>query len=76
VQLQPGDLAVLLTDGILEAMNAKEEQFGNVRIHEALRSSSVSVRKACSQLLEAVERFVAGHSQSDDITLVGIGRSG
>jgi phosphoserine phosphatase RsbU/P len=75
LQLQPGDIAVLLTDGILEAMNAKEEQFGDQRIREVLQAAPSSVKKTCALLLEAVERFVAGHQQSDDITLVGIGRS-
>jgi sigma-B regulation protein RsbU (phosphoserine phosphatase) len=74
IQLQPGDIAVLLTDGILDATNAAEDQFGSERIHQVLRSAPSSVKKACTQLLEAVDRFTAGHQQFDDITLVGIGR--
>jgi serine phosphatase RsbU (regulator of sigma subunit) len=75
IELQPGDVAFLLTDGILEAMNANEEQFGHARIHRVLRDAPLSVKNASAQLLEAVDRFVASYHQSDDITLVGIGRT-
>jgi serine phosphatase RsbU (regulator of sigma subunit) len=73
VKLAPGDIALMITDGILEAMNANEEQFGLERINEVLSYETNSVKATCTNLLEAVERHAAGYHQSDDITLVGIG---
>lgn len=74
LQLEAGDVALLITDGIMEAMNVREEQFGLERINDVLHTAPPSVKETCLQLLEAVEQHAAGFYQSDDITLVGIGR--
>lgn len=71
VQLSPGDVLVLYTDGITEAHNTQWEFMGEDRLLE-----SVSVNLGCTALeiqdavLADVGRFVGDTPQSDDIALV------
>jgi len=69
-QLAPGDLLAIYTDGIVEAMNANQEEFGEAALLRVLRenrgSNAVSVMGA---VIAAVERF-GGGEQSDDLTLL------
>jgi len=66
----PGDLLVLYTDGVTEAYNDAEEEFGEQHLIEALRQHRES---SCEELLGAildeVRRF-GSHEQHDDITLI------
>jgi sigma-B regulation protein RsbU (phosphoserine phosphatase) len=70
VQLQPGDCLVLMTDGVLEAANRDEEEFGYQRlidVVQAKRSSGVhGIRTA---ILEAVSKFCEGKFD-DDASLI------
>jgi sigma-B regulation protein RsbU (phosphoserine phosphatase) len=68
-----GDRCLLYTDGVLEASNNKEEEFGSVRLSEFLAKSSESpANTACSALLDQVTTWFGGEpdSQQDDITFV------
>jgi serine phosphatase RsbU (regulator of sigma subunit) len=70
-QLHEGDLLVLFTDGITEAMNAAGQQFGLDRLCadvESLRTQ-ISVEKIRDQVLSSVTAF-AGGKQEDDATLL------
>ncbi len=69
VKLEPGDRVATFTDGVTEAINAYEEQFGLNRITEALANLEPgNARHMTDTLLQAVEEFVSGAPQSDDIT--------
>jgi serine phosphatase RsbU (regulator of sigma subunit) len=70
-----GDVVVLYTDGITEAMNAEGRQFGFRRLKEALASAPGGAVAAGEAILAAVRRHVGGHPQSDDITLLCFGRA-
>lgn len=72
--LLPGECLVLYTDGVVEALNGKQELFEETRAIEAVRSSDGSVTGVVSSLGQAIERFVAGAPQSDDITVVCLRR--
>ena len=61
LRLGRGDALYLYTDGITEAMNAKGEQFGERRLRAEIASRSRRIR-------DAVDEFVAGAEQSDDMT--------
>jgi sigma-B regulation protein RsbU (phosphoserine phosphatase) len=75
VPLAPGDLLVLYTDGISEAMNACQEQFGDDRLADLVRDCSVlSASLARDRILAAVEAHQAGQPASDDMTLVVVKR--
>jgi serine phosphatase RsbU (regulator of sigma subunit)/transcriptional regulator with GAF, ATPase, and Fis domain len=71
VDLKPGDLIVLYTDGIPDAINAREEEFGLDRlIHVANANRHHSAPEVVDAIRRAVTRFVGGTPQFDDLTLV------
>jgi sigma-B regulation protein RsbU (phosphoserine phosphatase) len=75
VEVQPGDLIVMYSDGITEAMNAAEEQFTEKRVAEVLRQHQ---HEDPEQLLESLVTAAKEHAgatpQSDDMTVVVVKR--
>jgi len=74
IALQAGDRCLLYTDGLFEAMNPAQEEFGKARLAEFLESHrEASASRFSASLLEEVSRW-SGHSngrrQEDDITLL------
>jgi sigma-B regulation protein RsbU (phosphoserine phosphatase) len=70
VQLAVGDTLVLYTDGVTEAENPQEEQFGESRLAETmLAHRHLPVPSLLETIVATVQRFSAGE-QGDDITLV------
>lgn len=71
LNLQPGDTILMFTDGVLEAVDGRGEEFGEERLlrlaGERLDESAAGLQ---ASVLEAVEKFSAGTSQTDDITVV------
>ena len=73
VGLRSGDLVVLYTDGITEARNDDDEEFGEERlIASAVRHRDCDAYVLQARLSEAVSRFAGGHYQ-DDATLIVVG---
>jgi serine phosphatase RsbU (regulator of sigma subunit)/pSer/pThr/pTyr-binding forkhead associated (FHA) protein len=71
LQLRPGDLLVIFSDGISEAMNAADEEFGDDRILASLQSGpGDEVQAVLDRLVGTVREFAAGTVQSDDMTAV------
>ena len=71
VQLNPGDVVVLYTDGITEAFNINEEQYGLERLCEVVRgNSSLSVQEIKQAVIDDVRRHIGEQKVVDDITLV------
>jgi sigma-B regulation protein RsbU (phosphoserine phosphatase) len=69
--LEPGDLAVLFTDGVSESMNARDEEWGEDRLIEFAKTChGLPAFEAMTRILAASEAFAAGASQHDDMTLV------
>jgi serine phosphatase RsbU (regulator of sigma subunit) len=71
----PGDVVVLYTDGVSEAMNVEGRQFRLPRLREALALAPSSAPAVGEAILAAVRRHAAGHPQSDDLTLLCFGRA-
>jgi phosphoserine phosphatase RsbU/P len=70
-QLEPGDLLVIYSDGVTEATNTAEEEFGEDRLTEVLRNRRDEPASAIvSAVMESVNQFALGAPQADDITLV------
>lgn len=71
VQLQANDLFVGFTDGISEAMNSADEEWGEERMIEVLEhcggSDAASIAKI---VIAAADAFVAGAPQHDDMTVL------
>jgi len=71
VTIRPGDIFIAFTDGISEAMNVADEEWGEERMIATIRScSGLSPSEAISHLMQAADAFVAGAKQHDDMTLV------
>ena len=69
--LAPGDVVVLYTDGITEAMNAREEMFGEERLYEVIRHvNGRNSGEILTNILNVVKEFTGDYPQSDDITLM------
>jgi serine phosphatase RsbU (regulator of sigma subunit) len=65
------------TDGLNEALNEQEEEFGIDRIHETLRShASDPPQELLKNMRQAVSDFSGDVPQGDDITLLAIRTSG
>lgn len=75
VQLVPGDLLLLYTDGIIESCNDDGEPLGLKGLLEMVRGiQSRSASDAGTALVEAVERFRGAVAASDDETVVALCR--
>jgi sigma-B regulation protein RsbU (phosphoserine phosphatase) len=68
--LDPGDLLVLFSDGVTEAMTPAGGEFGEPRLLEALaRHRDLPLAEVIEGVVSAVRAF-SGPEQSDDLTLV------
>jgi serine phosphatase RsbU (regulator of sigma subunit)/dihydrofolate reductase len=66
-----GDILLAFTDGISEAMNAADDEWGEDRmISEAQAHAGLSATELLQQLFRAADAFAAGAPQHDDMTLV------
>ena len=69
LQLSPGDLLILFSDGVSEALSAAGEEFGDDRIRDAvIGARAESTDAALERLLTSVKQFSLGAAQSDDVT--------
>jgi serine phosphatase RsbU (regulator of sigma subunit)/uncharacterized glyoxalase superfamily protein PhnB len=68
--LRNGDVLALYTDGITEAFNSAEEEFGEQRLTELLRQHrELTAQAMLTAILDEVQQFSA-QKQHDDITLI------
>jgi serine phosphatase RsbU (regulator of sigma subunit) len=67
--MAPRDLLVIFTDGLIEAVNDADQEFGESRLLDVLKSSDAAGAQATlKNLLSAVDAFVGHTRQHDDIT--------
>jgi sigma-B regulation protein RsbU (phosphoserine phosphatase) len=77
VQLDPGDLVVVFSDGLSEAASPAGEEFGDDRILRCVRKNQAgTVDQLLACLLASVHEFCAGADQSDDVTVLIIRYTG
>ncbi len=70
-QLVPGDLLVLYSDGVTEALSASGEEFGDERLLDAVGGHRGEPPQAVlERLLAAVREFTRGAVQNDDVTAI------
>ena len=75
VTLEPGDTVVLFTDGVTEAMNADNQQFGLGRLTEVFEGKPPeNATEANEAVFEYVRNFAGDAPQSDDITCLTLRR--
>jgi sigma-B regulation protein RsbU (phosphoserine phosphatase) len=71
VNLGAGDLLLLYTDGITEAMNVKEELFGDERLEKTVSGNrSGNAESVKEYILETLKKYAGSHPQEDDITMI------
>ncbi|HTM58388.1 MAG TPA: SpoIIE family protein phosphatase [Candidatus Udaeobacter sp.] len=72
VALTAGDCVVLYTDGISEAANAADEQFGDERLVELVRAlpRDLEAREVADRILEGLRGFLGPVEPQDDMTLL------
>jgi sigma-B regulation protein RsbU (phosphoserine phosphatase) len=71
VTLTTGDVLVAYTDGISEAMNGANEEWGEERFMAVVTPNrKLPASALIEQLMTAADAFVAGAPQHDDMTLL------
>ncbi|MGJ5816672.1 PP2C family protein-serine/threonine phosphatase [Paludibaculum fermentans] len=69
--LADGDLVVFYSDGLTEAMNPRQEQYGEDRLQLVVaRAAGLDAPELAQAILDDVEVFKAGADPHDDLTLV------
>jgi sigma-B regulation protein RsbU (phosphoserine phosphatase) len=75
VVIQPGDILVLYSDGIIDAQNLKKERFGEEQLADLLKKNrSKSAQDIIDAVVDGVNVFSHNMQQSDDITIVVVKR--
>lgn len=73
LELQPGDILLLFTDGITETLNPEGTEFGIDRLkQQVVEHSPMVAGELCAAVLTAVETFARGEPAADDQTLIAI----
>ena len=71
VEFHPGDVMVLYSDGVVEAANTAEEEFGEERLESIIRENwsrpSIEIR---DEIMRQVQAFVGREQVQDDLTLL------
>src|SRR4029077_10618507 len=71
IEIAPGSLLIVYSDGLTEAENADEQEFEEQRVLDlALRLGQASAGTVLKNLLEAVDRWTGPAEQTDDVTLI------
>ncbi len=74
LQLQPGDIFMLYTDGITEDTNPQQELFGEERLLDIVRNAeeNISMEALCGRVKKAADDFAGEAPQFDDMTMLSI----
>jgi phosphoserine phosphatase RsbU/P len=71
LQLESGDIVTLFTDGVTEAINEQEEQFGQQRLLSIIEENrTLPAKEIIHKIQDAVAAHSGGQPQFDDITLM------
>ncbi len=71
VEMAPGDVLVVYSDGLTEAENPEEEMFGERRLVDLIRRNAhLGADGLEEKIFQALDGFTRGHDQTDDITFI------
>ncbi|RPJ76964.1 MAG: hypothetical protein EHM24_01095, partial [Acidobacteria bacterium] len=76
IELGPGDRLALFSDGVTEAWNVAEDEFGEERVMDTLRSAgpASAAELAVARVVAAIDAFAGPAPQHDDITIMLLAR--
>jgi sigma-B regulation protein RsbU (phosphoserine phosphatase) len=75
--LEPGDLLAMYSDGVSDAQNMAEEDFGVDRLIDVLRDHAAEPPESIvDAVFESIDQFAGEAPQFDDITLMVVKREG
>ena len=73
IKLQPGEILLLYTDGVTEAMNVKHELYSDKRLYNFMTSYNFkTTRHLLNDIKIDVDQFTKDEEQSDDITMIAL----
>jgi serine phosphatase RsbU (regulator of sigma subunit) len=72
IQLEPGESLLFYTDGITEAMNAKDEMYGKHRLMDVVANRHACAETLVKSLMKSVEHFCGPTPQRDDICVTAL----
>jgi sigma-B regulation protein RsbU (phosphoserine phosphatase) len=71
IALHPGEVLAFYTDGFTEAMNDREEEFGEARLAESIaRHRQKTAKEIIEHVCRDVREFAGDRPQHDDMTMV------
>jgi len=71
IDLQSGDVLIVFTDGVTEALNPKDEEFGEERLKDLLRQLvHLPVQEISARLSEELKTWINDAAQLDDLTFI------
>jgi len=77
VRIGEGDLLALYSDGVTEAYDEAENEWGDERLLECLRPAAAApARDIVERVFEEIDRFAGAAPQHDDITMLVLKRAG
>jgi len=73
MNLAPGEYLVIYSDGVSEAVNARNEMFEEARLRKIVEEfQGQDVQELCAAIRDGMRAFTEGAPQSDDITMLAI----
>jgi len=73
VRLDPGDAIVIYSDGVSDAVDPADQEFGEARLLAAIQQAGTgSAQTLVDAVIDAVQRHTAGAVQNDDVTVMAI----
>ncbi|CAB1080270.1 Serine phosphatase RsbU, regulator of sigma subunit [Olavius algarvensis Delta 1 endosymbiont] len=74
--LEPDDLLLVYTDGVMDARNKAGEAFGKNRLQDLLANSSLSAKELIAKIKGRLNDHIQNENQFDDITIMALRRKG
>jgi len=70
LELKPGDILLIYTDGVTDAMNFQKEPFGKQRLVEAFQKGGPTAEVVAQNVLWELRKFVGISKRTDDVTMI------
>lgn len=77
LQMEPGDVLLVFTDGVTEAMDVDRNLYGDDRLFDVMKAvPDNSAQAVVNCVKESVDAFAVGTEQADDITMIALQYNG